>query len=297
MKGISFRKGRGRKSPSRVARLLLEQLETRESPTDLFGILAGFGLASGPSEFRPELSHESDKLSLPDAEAWRDLAVVSGNYAPPMWGTHMKPAAPLAEAWPLLQTIPDHPFEGRQFFNVLTNNPAPLAFPMKAASHECDILHSIRPWPRFGSGPRLHGAGDDYLELRRLPAPGTMPTFPDYNVIALKRWPAGTSYREIIDTLKNFLRTEPLQKAHPTLVLDDMGVRPFGCEHGHRRHGPRQRRGPLVRRHDHPRPRSPARSQLTVACTQKDFGGGLASLDAVATAPHLGWPSGGTNAD
>jgi hypothetical protein len=61
-------------------------------------------------------------------------------------------------------------------------------------------------------------------QLSPPPGSGAYVTPPHYNVRTLSRWPMGTSYRDIIAALTAFLRTPPLDKAVPTLVIDDTAV-------------------------------------------------------------------------
>jgi hypothetical protein len=53
------------------------------------------------------------------------------------------------------------------------------------------------------------------------PAP---PPAPVYEVPALKRWPLGTPYRQIVAEVARFLKTPPLADHCPLLVLDRTGV-------------------------------------------------------------------------
>jgi hypothetical protein len=83
---------------------------------------------------------------------------------------------------------------------------------------------------RFVLGLDL-GQAQDYTALAVVqwqlvpwPAPGTLLPHPHYNVPTLKRWPAGTPYRDIVNTLANFMRAAPLSASCPTLVIDETGV-------------------------------------------------------------------------
>jgi hypothetical protein len=50
------------------------------------------------------------------------------------------------------------------------------------------------------------------------------PFHPEYNVRALRRWPLGTAYTEIIAGLEQFLQTQPLRQVPVVLVVDATGA-------------------------------------------------------------------------
>jgi hypothetical protein len=58
----------------------------------------------------------------------------------------------------------------------------------------------------------------------------SIPGKPVYDVPTLKRWPLGMAYTQISADVIRFLRTEPLTRSEPLLVVDSTGVGVAVCE-------------------------------------------------------------------